>query len=256
MIIGTDLFISYSSKDKDFAEKLAKDLSSCGLKVWFDKWKMMVGDSLHNKIEDGITNSAWLAVVLSPSSVSSPWVKKELNSALMKELEQKQVCVLPLLYQKCNIPLFLQDKIYADFSSEYEHGLADLMAVLKPPIRPDLLGGLMSESRLLISNSWAKIGEQDRELYSNELVMKLASLQSGERLASLTGLFVTRHKNLSAHLLRMASDTSDSVRRLAVFYLGEMRAKNAIGVVSERLSDKNPMVRDAARGAYRKISGR
>lgn len=77
----TDLFISYSSKDAEFVAKLAKDLVSSGVKVWWDKWVMKVGDSLHKKVQEGITNSAWLGVVLSPNAVSSPWVEKELNSA-------------------------------------------------------------------------------------------------------------------------------------------------------------------------------
>lgn len=84
--IPADLFISYSSKDLEFVQKLAKDLSSSGVHVWWDKLMMKVGDSLHKKIQEGITNSAWLGVVLSPNSVSSPWVELELNSALMKEL--------------------------------------------------------------------------------------------------------------------------------------------------------------------------
>jgi TIR domain len=67
-----DLFISYSSKDVGFVERLAKDLGSTGMKVWWDKMEMKVGDSLHKKIQDGITASAWLGIVLSPNSVSSP----------------------------------------------------------------------------------------------------------------------------------------------------------------------------------------
>jgi hypothetical protein len=251
----TDLFISYSGKDADFVEKLAKDLVTQGLKVWWDKWVMKVGDSLHKKIQDGISNSAWLGVVLSPNSVSSPWVEKELNSALMKELEQKDVFVLPILYKDCQIPLLLKDKIYADFRSSYKLGLSALLDRFTPRIRLDLLEGLMSGSNSEVSTCYAKILPEDQKLYVNELVKRLESSSAQERANALTGLFVIRDTALSAHLLKMVNDSADTVRRLAIFYMGEMRDKCAVATVSARLSDKSQEVRAAARVAYRKITG-
>jgi len=126
---------------------------------------MKVGDSLHRKIQDGITNSAWLCVVLTPSSVSSPWVEKELNSALMRELEQKEVFVLPILYKDCKIPLFLKDKLYADFRSSYEQGLTALLERVTPKTKLDLLEPLLSRSESTISISHAKIRPEDKSLY-------------------------------------------------------------------------------------------
>ncbi len=34
------LFLSHSSADKTFVEKLAKDLEGVGVNVWFDKWEI------------------------------------------------------------------------------------------------------------------------------------------------------------------------------------------------------------------------
>jgi hypothetical protein len=251
----TDLFISYSSKDAEFVAKLANDLTACGVTVWWDKWVMKVGDSLHKKIQDGITNSAWLGVVLSPNSVSSPWVEKELNSALMKELEQREVFVLPILYKDCQIPLLLKDKLYADFRSSYKLGLSALLDRFNPRIRFDLLEGLMSGSNSEVSTSYAKIRPEDQKLYGNELVKRLDSTSTQERANALIGLFVIRDAALSTHLLKMANDSADTVRRLAIFYLGELRGKYAVATISERLSDKSQEVRAAARVAYRKITG-
>jgi hypothetical protein len=155
--LATDLFISYSAKDTEFVEKLARDLVSSGVKVWWDKWVMKVGDSLHKKIQEGITNSAWLGVVLSPNSIDSPWVEKELNSALMRELEQKEVFVLPILYKDCQIPLMLKDKVYADFRSSYTQGLEALLSRFTSTLNLDLLKGLMSGSNATISLCFAKI---------------------------------------------------------------------------------------------------
>jgi HEAT repeat protein len=113
----------------------------------------------------------------------------------------------------------------------------------------------MSGASSQVAASFADVEPQDKRLYCDKLASKLSSSSVGERIAALTAVFVIRDKNLSAHLLRMAKDSSSSVRRFAVFYLGELRAKYSIPVVNELLSDKSPEVRAAARDAYRKISG-
>jgi len=124
------LFISYSSKDRHFVERLAEDLHTHGVKVWLDKWEINVGDSIIEKIEDGIAENDFLAVVLSLNSTQSNWVRKELSAGLIKELNSRSVVVLPILLEKCNMPLLLSDKKYADFRYDYHAGLNDLIKVL------------------------------------------------------------------------------------------------------------------------------
>jgi hypothetical protein len=62
-----------------------------------------------------------LAVVLSEKSVEAPWVKKELDLAMNREISSGEVVVLPLLYEKCKLPGFLKGKMYADFSKEGDY---------------------------------------------------------------------------------------------------------------------------------------
>ncbi len=131
-----DLFVSYSSKVKPFVERLASDLMRHGVKIWVDAFEMQIGDSLNRKIQQGISSSGWLGIVLSPDSVASPWVEKELNAALALELERQSVFVLPLLYRECKIPLFLRDKVYADFRNSYDAGLAALLRKIRPAFEP------------------------------------------------------------------------------------------------------------------------
>lgn len=121
------VFLSHSSKDKGFVSRLATDLKSRGVPVWFDQWELKVGDSLTEKIERGINESGWLAVVLSKSSTTSDWVQKELRAALARELRDKNVFVLPIMIDDCEIPLFLLDKLYADFRTSYKHGVESLL---------------------------------------------------------------------------------------------------------------------------------
>jgi signal transduction histidine kinase len=86
--------------------------------VWIDEAEIQIGDSLIRKIEEGISSTDYLGVVLSPASVASPWVQQEVEVALSKQIGGKAVVVLPFLYQNCDIPPFLSGKLYADFRTD------------------------------------------------------------------------------------------------------------------------------------------
>lgn len=124
------VFLSHTSVDKPFVEKLANDLRRIGVNVWFDKWEIKVGESLTWKIEQGIRGNEYLIIVLSPEAISSEWVKSELGAAWAKQMQQKKVVVLPILHRDCDIPLFLLDRKYADFRNDYQDGFKELAGVL------------------------------------------------------------------------------------------------------------------------------
>lgn len=124
------VFISYSTKDKMFVAKLAAELIKQRIKVWVDEFEMKPGDSLVDKIQEGLNQSDFLVVVLSKNSVDSPWCKKELNSIMMSEIQEKSTRIIPILIEECTIPLFLREKLYADFRSNFEVGFSALMRSL------------------------------------------------------------------------------------------------------------------------------
>ena len=250
-----DLFVSYSSKDKPFVERLAADLIRHGMKIWVDTFEMRIGDSLNKNIQQGISKSGWLGIVLSPDSVASPWVEKELNAALELELEKQSVFVLPLFYRECNIPLFLRDKLYADFRNSYEAGLEALLRKIKPAFEPSTLNILMSGSIPAIKAAFSDVSPEARNLYEARLREFLNSSSVGERIAATTALFAIHHKEAFVYLVQMASDSSASVRRFAIYYLGELRSRKALAILSERMSDPSSNVRTAARDAFKKIPG-
>jgi len=128
----TSIFLSHNSKDKAFARKLASMLKESGVEVWIDEAELKVGDSLTQIIGSAIEQTDFLAVVLSHSSVNSPWVQKELALAMQKELAERRVTVLPILKESCQIPAFLRDKLYADFTdpTSYEAPFSRLLHAL------------------------------------------------------------------------------------------------------------------------------
>lgn len=121
----SSIFLSHNSKDKPFVRKLASDLRSQGFYVWVDEAEIKLGDSLIEKIRDGLDRVEYVGVVLSNNSINSQWVKKEIDIAMNQEIEDKKIKVLPLMLEKVEPPYFLKGKLYADFTSEekYASGL-------------------------------------------------------------------------------------------------------------------------------------
>ena len=67
-MLNPTVFLSHTTADKDFARRLATVLTAHRIEVWFDEWEIKVGDSLMGKVQDGISRSSYLGVVLSPES--------------------------------------------------------------------------------------------------------------------------------------------------------------------------------------------
>ena len=109
------IFLSHNHKDRPFVRKLSINLKKHGIESWLDEAEIGVGDSLIEKIQQAIKNVEYFAVILSPNSVNSSWVRKELEVAMSMEIERKRVFVLPILYKNCELPPFLKTKRYADF---------------------------------------------------------------------------------------------------------------------------------------------
>lgn len=87
-------FISYSSKDQDFAERLHADLQAKGVRCWFAPEDLKIGDPFRQRIDDAIRRYDKLLVVLSETSVASSWVESEVEAALERERTAKGEAVL------------------------------------------------------------------------------------------------------------------------------------------------------------------
>lgn len=82
-----DIFISHASKDKArVVTPLANKLIEYGLRVWLDDRVIQPGHSIRRSIDEGLSRSHFVVVVLSPSFVSRPWPLMELDAALSLEV--------------------------------------------------------------------------------------------------------------------------------------------------------------------------
>ena len=77
------IFISYSRGDRRFVDRLVMNLVAARHIVWMDRWELGVGDSLTQRIQDALTGSDAILVILSKQSVASEWCKRELTAGLV-----------------------------------------------------------------------------------------------------------------------------------------------------------------------------
>jgi len=89
-------FISYSSKDQEFAERLYADLQIKRVRCWFAPEDLRIGDKLRPAFDEAIRVHDKLMVILSENSVGSPWVEKEVETAFEKERREKRTVLFPI----------------------------------------------------------------------------------------------------------------------------------------------------------------
>ena len=82
------LFIAHASEDKSaVAQPLAEALSRRGISVWYDKYELKLGDSLREKIDEGLAKSQYGIVILSPIFFQKFWSKSEFAALIQREVE-------------------------------------------------------------------------------------------------------------------------------------------------------------------------
>jgi hypothetical protein len=132
-----DVFICHASEDKDsFVRPLSKELSSRGLRVWYDEFSLKLGDSLRRSIELGLTKSRFGIVVLSLAFFNKEWPQKELDGLIALEFSGRKV-ILPIWhkidqYSILKYSPILADRVAVNSSLCIEHVVSELLKVVKP----------------------------------------------------------------------------------------------------------------------------
>ena len=89
-------FISYSTKNQDFAERLHAKMRDKGLRVWFAPEDVQGGKKLHEQIDEAIRVHDKLLLVLSPESMNSEWVRTEIRKARKAEIKEGKRKLFPI----------------------------------------------------------------------------------------------------------------------------------------------------------------
>jgi len=98
---GWDVFISHASEDKiTVVEPLVKELADVhGLRVWYDRWTLKLGDSLRQKIDEGLVSSRYGVIILSQDFFTKEWPQLELDGLFVREtMNGGKKVILPVIH--------------------------------------------------------------------------------------------------------------------------------------------------------------
>lgn len=197
------IFISHSSHDKRFVNRLARELRRRGLSVWIDDRQIKVGHKISARIEDGIANSDYFLIVLSRHAVESAWVNEELDSAHFQAIENRRHSLLPVLIDEVQVPSRLRGYKYADFRASFARGMKALLDVFEiekdyADTLPDATRHELIEKLLKTTDKWGELPPGVIALVKDASELKLLE----------TNLIVTAEK-------QVLYNTVDAIGRLA-----------------------------------------
>jgi hypothetical protein len=92
-----EVFVSHSSKNGRFAERLVKLLAAHGIQAFYSKQNIQGAQEWHDEIGRALNRCQWFLVILSPSSIPSVWVRRELVFALQQRRYEERI--IPLMYR-------------------------------------------------------------------------------------------------------------------------------------------------------------
>ena len=95
-----DVFLSHSTHDKAVVRELAERLRTDGVRVWFDEWKIELGDSVPKKLDDGLQQSRVLMLCMSKHAFASDWATLESQTFRFRDPLNRQRRFIPFSFPK------------------------------------------------------------------------------------------------------------------------------------------------------------
>ena len=82
-------------------------------------------------MEEGLQGATYLILCYSEAGVQSPWMGREWMSTLARQLEGRDVRILPVMLTGTEMPALLSDIRTADLRHDWDKGLALLLRSIK-----------------------------------------------------------------------------------------------------------------------------
>jgi len=128
----SNVFICHKKLDRVEAEQLAQDIKRAGHTVWFDEWQINIGDSIVERVNEGLTGTTYLILCYSSSGAATLWMNREWMSTLSRQLSGSSVKILPVRLTGGQPPAILNDIKYADLVTDWLKGVSDLLKSMGP----------------------------------------------------------------------------------------------------------------------------
>jgi hypothetical protein len=166
-----EIFISYSRKDRDAAQRVASALESVGHSVWWDR-EIRGGEDFDEVIERELDLAGVVVVLWSKQSATSNWVRSEAAAALERGV------LVPVFIEKIKLPLEFRRKHTIDLTTwrgdlhaEEFQLICDAIAVHLPTLITHSPTNSPSTSRSLVVS--------DKQKKSPFLIAPISVLRAG-----------------------------------------------------------------------------
>jgi len=202
------IFISYSSIDKEIADKLALQLDYIGMNYFLDRKDINWGDKITDEIEKGLNKSSAVIIIISPASLKSHWVPYEVGYA-----KSKGKMILPYLtHPSLDVPGYLREY-------SYKTDLGSIEAYLKEIFEPKKEEGNSGKKKISPK-------ERDRIRGERNEILKLELEQK---------------KGINSCSIFQLEDHSDKGYLLSVNYKeNETSAAEVLSIIRETLDNLFP----------------
>lgn|GEM_PF-1501614 len=126
------IFISHSTSDDAFVDKLAQEFAIYGIETWVDHRDMPPGEKWVKQLESALHQSDLMLLVVSESSINSEYVEAEWHTFF--DLKRP---IIPVRVDNCDVPLFLRTFHHINFRdpANFKQSMEALLNVL-----PDFSG--------------------------------------------------------------------------------------------------------------------
>lgn len=133
----TQVFVSYAHADAEFVEGLTQRFAEDKIEYWCDAKDLLIGEVMDEAISRGIQANALFLVVLTPASINSTWVSRELDEAVHEAAEGRKI-ILPVLAKGLDpsrVPARIRRFRCADFNEEASRAYDLLLASMREHIQ-------------------------------------------------------------------------------------------------------------------------
>ncbi len=131
------VFLSHSSKDKGIVDKIFNEVQKNEISAWYDKYEIQPGDSITDKINEGLEKSDIGIICVSKNFLNSStgWTKSELNYFIQRRMRRNKndFIIINFDVPHDELPPLVQDYRYIDMREK--DSLVILMNILKKRIK-------------------------------------------------------------------------------------------------------------------------
>src|SRR6202162_3627117 len=125
------VFLSHSTKDKQFVQALAAELEAENIQSWICEVDVEFGGNFVAKIEEGLRDADLTILFWSPEAACSDWTRLEWTSVIAREISESRTRLGVVLLRDCEVPELLRIKHRIDAWPDPEKGRHETIEWIK-----------------------------------------------------------------------------------------------------------------------------